>query len=1752
MGQRLTGRIVHSGGVGAKAVGERGPDGVAKSHRSRLAAGPVVVLGLVFAMFGMFHGASGQSSTPDPIDPTTGEAALLKVINSIPLNAIENAKDQFPVPYVVIASAGGAAPTIASNRAGAPTRIDADRLLATGRGGHDIVVEVNTELTPTPHLRLNVERLGTGPVHAPNLSVVVAFPFDAFNDEDASPGGQRPNLFFGYQTRGAFDAVTGDYPDGGVAPVAMEYRIIPEVLAGTDHLFQLQMNTTDASNPIRYLGGHFDGDASTGILDAIGMAALADPVPATAALSIDVGESPTSSDPTAATDTEISLGWNASAPTKLTFDYLENEAFPFTTPQFNTSVVFDQMPTQESLALRLDEDDPTAGFTLAHQANAPINKITLLKERSDGLSITGTATQVPTQVDLSTDLDGAYELDVNANTLDLNLNMAQAGGFLSTSDFLGYDVGLLTVDLIDAPDLTATLDPDNDRYVVSATNAGESIGGAGLVLDDGPVPVIDGRLDVNRDGSTDSTDDGAFGNFNVIDGELDLDGSGGVDGSDAGPIAGTAPDRQAVAGRIDVDGDGDTDGSDDGLVSGVALPPAWSETPPHHVLSLADNGSQGTIAARLVNISSGKLDLDGPPVIDGGLDLDRDGSIGAGDDGTLALDTSVIDGAIDRNGDGAISAADTGQLFGTFGPDIVNGLVDVNGDDVVNGSDDGTLTMQTYGIGSTVATPLQAFVNTKSTSRLIPGQDVSATCNVKDIPAAQTTFNLVFPPPSFGFGYSINPPSGQGIGEINCVGHFGTMLVETTFLDLPPVFNWDFDPDEHLTLTAENGTGPNSDRLGSADIHICDDADLDGTCEATDDSGGIAGTGDLLGLPARDARARIDDTPSFEGLWKVGSLTVADGLVTPAAGNFAGTLISGGRLDVNDDGSANDSDDGRFLGKRVIDGRVDVDGDGDVDAADDGTISGTAVNYDTGRPDATLYLDGVQVDVSTKGGLASLPVASAAADDYARFVDKGGSDQKRLSAGVFGIDEFRYSSGDADRTVGLHYGANEAHRLVAEFESPFGGKYFGDYATDLTLDIAKVPASFDLFTDLATELVYTASSGIDSVDLTGTIDDTNDTVANGTDVTLAIDQLPSQVAFNLAGRVTPVAGGALDVNGAGVSNTDDAVMAGVRVIDGLLDLNGDGAVNGSDNGFFVGVPVIAGGLDVNEQGGVTGADNGGVAGATLKMNGGIDSISLDLSSDNKIVKTDYRLVEASLDDVPAQWAVNWGGGRFLLESKNAAGDPSPLGQVSALVSTSNDATENANRLQPFTLDGPTLAGPVLDAAAGASGGCRVNYSQYLQEIDKRYYNAAAASDATDPSAVFERHEDLYCESEQLDPNEDHAIARMGTVAGKKAVDYGSFQFTGFQKVSFVPDADGGHFTLRAPTAGLHPLFAGFEDDDKFTTLQVGNIPDNVEVEIDKSKQVTYDATDDTNASFVEIDVYSGPLPMASDGDPATRVVVKPVGTDPTPTTSYIHTGWNFTPTSGGAFLDNEQELEVLLLTQDGSKRITAGLALEDLLAGYAIDLFSFDVKDSICIIPNLWGGCEVEIPTAWELFEAKAGITNDADGFTPASLATLTPETLTPDPAKPDLAGFLAIYNREAAPAALVGPDLAPGGAEFVPLVTLEEEGFRGASASLSVNLDPLDADILVFSIDVDFDITGKLIFDFWSPENIDFTDDDAIPFIPEVGFVDLPSYTNNSPFHVIPGVESPIANADFDNVRAWVYTFNGWHGFGVHFDPYK
>ena len=80
------------------------------------------------------HSPIDPIDLPDPIDPNNGQQNLLDIINSVPLNDIQNALDNFPVPYVLFAQAGNNAPVVVNKKAGSPIQIDVDDDKSTGKG----------------------------------------------------------------------------------------------------------------------------------------------------------------------------------------------------------------------------------------------------------------------------------------------------------------------------------------------------------------------------------------------------------------------------------------------------------------------------------------------------------------------------------------------------------------------------------------------------------------------------------------------------------------------------------------------------------------------------------------------------------------------------------------------------------------------------------------------------------------------------------------------------------------------------------------------------------------------------------------------------------------------------------------------------------------------------------------------------------------------------------------------------------------------------------------------------------------------------------------------------------------------------------------------------------------------------------------------------------------------------------------------------------------------------------------------------------------------------------------------------------------------------------------------------------------------------------------------------------------------------------------------------------------------------------
>ena len=749
------------------------------------------------------------------------------------------------------------------------------------------------------------------------------------------------------------------------------------------------------------------------------------------------------------------------------------------------------------------------------------------------------------------------------------------------------------------------------------------------------------------------------------------------------------------------------------------------------------------------------------------------------------------------------------------------------------------------------------------------------------------------------------------------------------------------------------------------------------------------------------------------------------------------------------------------------------------------------VSFDTTDP-PNSSLGGAQVAISTEVGLSPLAAPTGASNHYVTLRDEGGVDLKELKAGAFGIDNVSVTSDEANSQLRLIYDADIDRDLVVDVDTTFGGQFFPTFDIDATLTIDDVPEMFDLTVEFDPGFRYAASDSIDEITLIGTVDDTDDGMANGTDINFVFDNLPSEVRFSLEAGELKVIDGLLDINGDdAVDGADDGVAGGIRVINGQLDTNFSGGIGGGDDDTFLGANVIDGGIDINLDGTVDGSDDGTVNGVELKMNGSVSSVNLSLSSENAIFGSPYQLAELEILNIPAHTLATWAGERILVETKDAGGSAQPLGQISALISTDNDAPDITTKLEPFTDTGP--------------GGTRINYSPFLAEIDDRYHTQGNST------SVIPRLDELYNDGDALDDGEDHIVAHM--VGG--TLDVASLQFTGFQKLLVDPGLDGGTYEFRKPVIGISPLFLGAGLDDMFATVQFDNIPDLIQLNTNIAGQdITWHTEDDEFDSIGDVDVYVGPAKMASDSDLAARFVMQDVPDD-------VHIFWDFGFPNGNATFDASNEFELLFLAQDGSNRLVGALQLEDLEVAYDIgfDVF-FDVD---------WFG---PIPTelALNILTAEAGIDNSADGAVGAGPG-------------PGVDGFFALYSMTANPDPLVNPaGPAAGTNEYTPDLTFMMKDFKEFSLELNVGLELIPS-FLSPEVELNLTLDGDFVFDFWAGE-VDVT---AEAFV-EFGFLNVPDYTDNTPIHLVPG---GISDADFDNLFDVVYTFVGFHGFGDHVDPF-
>lgn len=458
--------------------------------------------------------------------------------------------------------------------------------------------------------------------------------------------------------------------------------------------------------------------------------------------------------------------------------------------------------------------------------------------------------------------------------------------------------------------------------------------------------------------------------------------------------------------------------------------------------------------------------------------------------------------------------------------------------------------------------------------------------------------------------------------------------------------------------------------------------------------------------------------------------------------------------------------------------------------------------------------------------------------------------------------------------------------------------------------------------------------------------------------------------------------------------------------------------------------------------------------AHVHASSAVTKMTAELTSDAGIFGQPYKWFFGEITSIPADWDVDVATGTLSVVATDAAANPAPLGLVKAILSRETKAASADN----------------LDAFTTINGGMVVR-SGFLDVIDDRYF----------PGGVETRLDTIYNTNVRLDgtPMEDHVIVRQPS-----DLEYVDVQFGGFQSLSVTTSGNDLNASVNIPTAGTHPLFVGYEGGGgQFWLVQVEDIPDTTTVDVVEGDHAHFDAS----GSMGQVDVYNGPLPMAQEGDTALRVTMLD-------TPSSVHLDYaNLDAFPGGASFTASNAFEVLLLTQDSSSRVVAGLQMKDLFLNYGFEGPGFEC-DPVAGVDTCFG-----------LFKVSGGISVGAG---------------------PGASGFFMQYDLDGSPDALVGSDAVPAaGAEYVPRFSALLGNFQIFEASLEVQLDPLQPLGELFPIDIEFNLTGPIadnfVFDFW---DLGFS-----ACFADTCITNDPDYINNNPWHVVPL----------------------FHDFGSHFEPF-
>jgi hypothetical protein len=292
---------------------------------------------------------------------------------------------------------------------------------------------------------------------------------------------------------------------------------------------------------------------------------------------------------------------------------------------------------------------------------------------------------------------------------------------------------------------------------------------------------------------------------------------------------------------------------------------------------------------------------------------------------------------------------------------------------------------------------------------------------------------------------------------------------------------------------------------------------------------------------------------------------------------------------------------GLIDGIDIIDGQLDVDDNGTVDASDDGTFGGAYSILD-GR----LDLDGDgDVDTDDDGTLRGITVIDGQLD----------------------VDGDGVVSGDPEDDGSL------PEPILATTTTDSSGNY---QFNGLPLDDGTGDADFDYLVDV-TDIhrvlpLLHQTFGTPGVDDNGQVEPYAVALSAGTPSNQTADFGYAPATQNVVGSIGTVVwhdidgdgfrdgvviDGRLDVDGDGdVDAADDGVFNGIVVIDGRLDMDNDGTIetNGDDDGIMAGFPVINGEVDIDGDGtaGETNGDDDGLIGGEI----GIQGVRIDLWLDD--------------------------------------------------------------------------------------------------------------------------------------------------------------------------------------------------------------------------------------------------------------------------------------------------------------------------------------------------------------------------------------------------------------------------------------------------------------------------------------------------------------------------------------------------------